>query len=212
MLTINDVERMIPPPPHQLDQTTKELIIEQRKVIFERRIKHVYENLTLFNKIWPNGQPIDLFIALMLSNDRKQLAFHKILNQNFLLQIIWQAETFGYHHFTSKEEKIEYIQTNANFIDDLTENELEIFDARNFISETSEYDSDEGNTNYSFNIEQYRKASLNRAHSSNKTDNFPKISESSNVIKPISNCQPTNLNSITINRKGMYYTAGVQPD
>lgn len=205
--------RMIPPPPYQLDPTTREIIIEQKKVIFERRINHVYENLTLFNKIWPNGQPIDLFIALMLTNDCKQLAFHKIFNPHFLLQIIWQAETFGYHHFSSNQEKEDYIQTNPNFYEDLTEGEIEILDPKNIASESSDYDSEDEHTNYSFNIEQIRKASLNRAHSLSKKDDSSNFS-SENTTKSMNQIQfqPNNLNSVTINRRGTRFTAGINPD
>ena len=224
MLSLKDVIKMIPPTHRRLDPEIREM--DQRKKIFERRINQVYKNISIFNKIWPHGQPIDFFIALMFCNDSKQLTFHKLFNSHFLLQVIWQAETFGYHHFSSIEEREEYVQTNPYFIQDISGEEFELSEIKNFTSETSDFSLSDSKKDYLY-IDSEKKLPLGKKHSfsqsidnyksfkDEKTDYNSKISNSIiDLDSPnlITNDQQNDITSITILKNDIFYTAGISSD
>ena len=111
-LLLADVIPLIPPVPPETDSKTAESLFAFRRDIYQRRVFKVNENLFDFSNLWPNGRPIDFFIALELSNDDLNLALANLKDQNFIRTVLSECAARGIAHVSSRRRKIGSIYSN----------------------------------------------------------------------------------------------------
>ena len=208
-LCFEDIERLILPPPDHLDRDLADYVRNFRRNINQHRINWVNNNISTFKKIWPSGQPVDFFIALLLSEENVKCTFRRLKNPEFTKEVLWVGETFGYHSFNSEEEKAQFLETFEYSFgsEDETDSELDsyIMGLRNG-SKWDKYELDiykECYSKYGTNFSMIAKQ-LDGRTTDMCREIFPKI------VGQLEKRTPR-VNSITIVKDGKRYTAGDDP-
>lgn len=96
VLQFSDVETLLPPPPLGLDPETQASVMNFRKKIFQMRLQKVNKNFQFLSDTWPQGRPIDYFIALELCNDDINVLSEKIKVQQFTRLVLSESAQRGF--------------------------------------------------------------------------------------------------------------------
>ena len=92
ILDFEDIQALLPPPPIGLDLETQKSVMLFRKNIFQIRINKINRIYEALMDTWPSGRPVDFFVALELCNDDIQNLFDKLMDQNFIKNVL--SETY----------------------------------------------------------------------------------------------------------------------
>lgn len=105
-LSINDVIIMMPPVPPSLDPLTAETVLKFRTSIMKRRVLKVNKLFFDLKSIWPNGSPLEYYIALELCNDDPQELAEKISHKEFFQTVRYELDARLYSSEKSKYNNI----------------------------------------------------------------------------------------------------------
>jgi hypothetical protein len=94
-LVLEDVVHMILPPPMSVDPETARSLMSFRRNVYEYRVRKINSRLTDFWQLWPDGRPIDFFIAFSLCDHELDTTLNRLKDPSFLLLVEAEAIARG---------------------------------------------------------------------------------------------------------------------
>jgi hypothetical protein len=81
------------PPRPDLDPTTSAWLLAYRRQLFEHRVRKVNSTMGEFRRVWPDGRPVDFFIAADLCDNDVPTALQKLDDDSFVRLVQAEAVT-----------------------------------------------------------------------------------------------------------------------
>jgi hypothetical protein len=95
-LAFSEIESSILPPPLCLDDSTADYVQMHRRNMQEFRLAKVNTNLDEFKHVWPEGTPINFFIAFSLCDSDHEVTKERLREPAFIRLVLAQTAASGY--------------------------------------------------------------------------------------------------------------------
>lgn len=96
LLVLSDIENIILPPPCCLDGVTATYVQAHRMRLHELRLAKLNAVLPEFERIWPDGRPIDFFLAFGLCDYDTDVTKERLYEPSFIRVVLAVASASGY--------------------------------------------------------------------------------------------------------------------
>jgi hypothetical protein len=92
----SDVAISMPPPARSLGPETAEFLKRFLRDGHERHIAELNEQLSSFQKLWPQGRPVEMYVAFELCEFERDVMLKKLCDPSFIRVVLTETEGRGY--------------------------------------------------------------------------------------------------------------------